>query len=582
MKRIKSHIVLVLLMAILSLPLLQMWFGPFRERPLDGAFTRAEMVSFTHRNWSSGKFQDQAEKFLKDHIGFRNDLVRLQNQIDFSLFRKANAEGATVGKNGQLFEYDYIRSWLGIDHPGEAFIRAKLNRAKFVQDHLKKEMNIDLVIVFEPGKASFYPEFIPSRYARLKNKESLYENYVRLAREAGLDYIDLQAYFMQLKHTAEYPLFPSLGTHWSVYGMTFAADSLLKFIEQRREIGLAPVTIDSTEYSSTPRDTDDDVARTMNLICPPNAELLAYPVLRIDTSGNFDKPMVLTVADSYYWNIFNTRIPKYVFANEAFWYFNALVYPDYYGGAKYTHELDLRSEVEKQDVIFLMVTERFLHKFDWTFIDQLYALYTPEWLRDPVYDNINSIMKNDPWFNQILARAESKGEPLEEVLAEEARYMIYNTDTAYFFQEYGPQHYMKIISENPGWMDYIRKKAAEQGLSVEETLYKDALFVFKQDHPARYEMNRDLESVEKEINVNPAIKDSLVEEAARYRFDEDVFLRLEAREILKERQVEGIMRAIRGDQKWLEDVSKKAQERGLGLEEMIRLDALWVVEQKWK
>ncbi len=43
-----------------------------------------------------------------------------------------------------------------------------------------------------------------------------------------------------------------------------------------------------------------------------------------------------------------------------------------------------------------MITERFLYKFDWTFIDQLYALYTPAWLKDPVYDNINKIMQTGP------------------------------------------------------------------------------------------------------------------------------------------------------------------------------------------
>jgi hypothetical protein len=229
-----------------------------------------------------------------------------------------------------------------------------------------------------------------------------------------------------------------------------------------------------------------------------------------------------------------------------------------------------------------MVTERFLHKFDWTFIDQLYALYTPEWLRDPVYDNINNIMKNDPWFNQILARAESSAVPLSKVLEEEARYMIFNSDTAYFFQEYGPEHYMRIITENEGWMDYIRKKASEQGESPEETLYKDALYVFKQDYPKWYELNRDLEIVEQEIRNTPALLDSLIQESARYRFDEDVFLRIEAREILKERQIEGVIRAIRSDQKWLDDVSKKARERNLSAEEMIRLDAVWVVEQNWK
>ena len=48
--------------------------------------------------------------------------------------------------------------------PGNPSSPKKLNRAKYVQEYLKKEKGIDLVIVFEPGKASFYPEFISGNY----------------------------------------------------------------------------------------------------------------------------------------------------------------------------------------------------------------------------------------------------------------------------------------------------------------------------------------------------------------------------------------------------------------------------------
>jgi hypothetical protein len=582
MKKAWPNIALLMIILVVSLPLVQMKFQFFKEKPLDGAFVPAEMVKFVHMNWSTGLFQEQTEKYLKDHTGFRASLVRLQNQIDYSLFRQANAEGAIVGKNGQLFEYDYIRSWLAFDHPGESFIRKKLGRVRFVQDYLKHEKGIDLVVVFEPGKASFYPEHIPAKYARQKTGPSLYETYVKMAQEAGIDYIDLQEYFIQLKEKSPHPLFPGLGTHWSVYGMTFAADSLLKFIEGRRGIDLAPVTVDSVEISHIPRDTDDDVAKTMNLFFHPNREKLAYPFLRIDTSGSYEKPMVLVVADSYYWNIFNTRIPKYVFANEAFWYFNALVYPDFYGRPVYTHELDLRTETEKQDIIFLMVTERFLHKFDWQFADQLYKLYTPEWLKDPVYDNINDLMRNDPWFNDILDKARQKGISLESALHEEGRYMIFNKDTAAFLLDYGPEHYLRMISENEGWMGHIREKAEADREPVEETLMRDALYVFKQDHPELYELNRGIATTEEAIRQDSLLINPIIAEALQYRFDPEILIRLKAKTKFREQEIARISDAIRNDAGWLSDVRRKAGERNIPLEEMIRLDATWVLEQKWK
>src|SRR5512133_2015892 len=146
MRKKVSYIAFGLIILLIVLPALQMQFGIFREKPLDGAFNYSEKPTFSKDNWYTGEFQGQVETYLKDHSGFRNFLVRLQNQVDFSLFRKANAEGAVVGKNKQLYEYDYIRSWLAIDYPGDSFVEKKLQRTKYIQDYLKREKNIDLVV----------------------------------------------------------------------------------------------------------------------------------------------------------------------------------------------------------------------------------------------------------------------------------------------------------------------------------------------------------------------------------------------------------------------------------------------------
>jgi len=155
MKRLILHIAFWLIILLMILPAVQLQFRFIEEKPLNGAFTVSEKPAFTKAKWMTGEFQNGLEKYLKDNSGFRNFLVRLQNQVDFTFFRKANAEGATVGKHKQLYEYDYIRSWLAIDYPGDRFVQTKLQRLRYVQRYLKQEKGIDLVLVFEPGKASF-------------------------------------------------------------------------------------------------------------------------------------------------------------------------------------------------------------------------------------------------------------------------------------------------------------------------------------------------------------------------------------------------------------------------------------------
>lgn len=576
------YIPLVLIILLMALPAIQMRFRLFPEKPLSGAFILAKPADFSKAAWDSGEYQQQVEKYLKDHAGFRNFLVRLYNQLDYSLFSKANAEGVTIGKNRQLYEYDYIRSWLGADYPGDSFIRKKLGRVRYVQEFLKREKGIDLIVVFEPGKASFYPEHIPEKYTGLKAGPSTYELYVGRAKEMGLEFVDFQEYFMQLKAESPFPLFPKYGTHWSEYGAVLAADSLIRFIERIRGINLAEVETRDVEISKRPRKTDDDVAKTMNLLIPPISEKLAYPILDFDTTGKSDEPMVLVVADSYYWNIFNTRIPRHLFANETFWYFNALVYPDYYYQPVRTGDLDLRSEVEKQDVIFLMVTERFVHKFDWTFIDQLFSLYAPDWLEDPVYNRINSVMANDPWYREVMDKARKKNISLEEALVLEAKYTFFKEDTAGYLIRFGEEHYTNMISSLPEWMAGVRDRAAKRGISVDEMLALEALYTFRQNYPGLYDANRGIYGTLDRMAGDPMALDSLRRQAAYYHFDEPELLWINAFRSYREGEIRRISTVIRNDNDWLARVHEKAANRSISPEEMIRLDAIWVFENQLK
>ncbi len=114
MKRLEK-ILVVAVFIVLVLPSIQKEYPIFRVKKLDGDFVLAEKPVFNRTDWYNGSFQTAYDKYLEDHIGFRDFLVRLTNQIDYSLFRVPHAEGVLVGKNDQLFEYDYIREYVWDD-----------------------------------------------------------------------------------------------------------------------------------------------------------------------------------------------------------------------------------------------------------------------------------------------------------------------------------------------------------------------------------------------------------------------------------------------------------------------------------
>ncbi len=527
-----GKILVILMLAMLVLPGIQKEYPFVKVRKLDGSFVLAEKPEFTWKSWYSGEFQSKFNNYIEDHIGFRDFLVRLTNQIDFSFYRVPHAEGVVIGKEDQFFEYDYIREYFGGDFIGEEIIDKKIRELKFLQEYLKKEKNIDLILVFEPGKASIYPEYIPNWYFKQGKSTTNSEVYLQKADQYEIKYIDFEKYFQQLKNNTEYPIYPQYGIHWSIYGMSFAADSLIRYIENLRQIDMPDVYIDSLKIEQHAKRPDYDVANTMNLLWHlPEKQKLAYPVFRFEDNPQKERPMVLTVADSYYWNIFNTRIPKHLFKNEAFWYFNALVYPDTYIKKTRTSDLNLKEEIEKQDVIFLMVTKRFLYKFDWTFLNKAYNQYAPKSKYDQLYTLIDNICNDSKWFDIVIEKAKLKNMSLGDKLKEDANYVFRINDKEDFMILKGSEYYTEKIKGTPEWFKSIKKKAERKDISVDELILLEADYLFKKEYPelfSKYKAIRD----QKEIILNdPSLYARTDSIAKKYYLTFEEALQIEAEKL---------------------------------------------------
>ena len=46
------------------------------------------------------------------------------------------------------------------------------------------------------------------------------------------------------------------------------------------------------------------------------------------------------------------------------------------------------------------------------------------------------------------------------------------------------------------------------------------------------------------------------------------------------RRLKDLRRAIKGDNKWMSEIEQKAQKRGISIDSMLTLDAIWVIEQQ--
>jgi hypothetical protein len=231
--------------------------------------------------------------------------------------------------------------------------------------------------------------------------------------------------------------------------------------------------------------------------------------------------MVLAIADSYYWNIFNTRIPKNLFKNEAFWYFNKQIYPDFYFKPKHVEDINLKKEIEQQEVILLMVTERFLFKFGWNFIEDVYKLYGPTSFFDKMHDYKSKIWNYNTWFTGIINDSKKRNNRLDEMLNLSAEYVYGQDDMEELLTYVGPQYFANNLRHDAYKFENIKAKAHKNNLPVDTVLQGEARNIFQSKYPEIYKKYYQLENIKLEI-----ANDSLLLKEAR-QLSEKYFLTLE-------------------------------------------------------
>jgi hypothetical protein len=474
---------LLLVLFILTVSAIQAKLRIVKEPELKGFFTKKDPPSlkfFTWRRWFSGEFQQTYNDRKNDHVGFYNSLIRVNNQFDYSLFGLTHARGFVQGKSRYLFEEDYIHEYTGDYFIGEAAISKKLARLKNVADSLRSH-NILLILVFEPGKASFYPEYIPSRFHPEKRSQTNYDYFVQRSREMGMPFMDMNSYFLAMKDTSRYPLFPRYGMHWSLYGVTCAVDTLSRLVESGTGKKLPAFKTSQLVTSQNPRGTDNDIGELLNLVCPLRKTPGAYPTVAFSPEP-VKSLLALVIADSYYINIYEDY-GKQLFNVQDYWYYNKKVYPYQNNNPPmYVDKSNLREKLEKYDVVMLMVSEINLHCGFWNFADEAFLSFHPE-IKDPLLYGIENEIRNDrEWFRFMVNKARLHDRPLAEMIYEDAEYTFYSNysnlqgksslDTI--------QYIAATIKRTPDWLAAVEKKAQDRNIAIDSMIMLDAIYTYDQ------------------------------------------------------------------------------------------------------
>lgn len=403
-------------MVLLIIPLFQYFVPTIEEKPLLGEFKLAEKPDSMLENWFSGDFQIKYEKYFNDYMGFRNFFVKVNNQMDYSFFNISHADKVVVGKDNYLYEKNYIEAYFGTDFAGEKQIETNIKTLKNIHNTLKNKGK-ELIIVFAPSKASYLPEFLPAKNDGRKRSTTNYEVLKKHLINQKFNFVDFDGLFIQMKDTTKYPLYSKTGVHWSNYGMTLAFDSLIRYMENVKQISLPDLKITNIEQPDTTRDTDYDIASAMNLLFTIPQFKLAYPIVTFETKPNTVKPKAIVIGDSYYFNIFNAY-DKFVFSEIQFWYYLKSVH-QHNQAVKDISEIDITQEIEKTDFVIILATELNLNWFPFGFNEKYSTVDESEILK------IEIEIKNTPqWFELIKKQATQRNLSVEQILRENAIYTL--------------------------------------------------------------------------------------------------------------------------------------------------------------
>ena len=430
----KSHnILLIITLVLLVLLFVQSLFHPISLKSLKGFYNPVEKPALTYKNLADGSYQRNFEEYQQYHFGFREWSIRLYNQYLWTCYHKTYNGWILIGKNDWLYESDFVQDhyesmiykWFKGDVEGKAKEFNKKAENLYKLQEILKKYNTHIFVNMIPGKDVIYPENLPeNKWYFNPDGVHAYDFYKKKFDELGVNYIDFVEVFKDEKDKVDYPLFYQTGTHWSNIASTHAFDSIMRYMENLSGLNIRNVEI-GEKYTGSVREPDDDLEQLFNLMFPIKKDSYYYADVRILDDTTTVRPKLITIGDSYFWNIsYNYKLGE-IFREYPYWYYNTTVYFD--PNHNSTKDLNFLNEIFNADFIMLNYCTVQLYNMANGFIDNALTLLYDDETDSPMSDEIIDIERriySDPeWFKSVKEKADSNYIPIAKQVALDAKYV---------------------------------------------------------------------------------------------------------------------------------------------------------------
>ncbi len=327
-----------LLLVFLFSFMIQEHFKPFKTKELMGYFLKPKKPEFRWEWYKNGYFQKSVENYITNNYGFREPIIRLYHQYCWDFYGKEYVSYIYSGKERWLYYGHNIEDYYGTEmyhwYPDAEAARQGyeqevrlLNKVKGVLD----DYDVTLLTFIAPSKSIIYPEYLPRREHDTTTLNAR-EYFARRFEETGLPCFEMNDYFLKMKDTCSFYLFPPTGDHWN-FSCVYATDSLLRFMEAQRGIKMPRIEY-GNEWHSECRIGDDqnrDLEGELNLLRTikfnPKFDYKERDYWVVSDSTTI-KPSALFIGNSFLLRTMAYIPPKEVFSDFQFWYYNRVAYQD--------------------------------------------------------------------------------------------------------------------------------------------------------------------------------------------------------------------------------------------------------------
>ena len=538
MKRFKityGPVLFALLMLFLSVPIIQEWTGVFTTKPLKGVIEPTPKPELTFDSYRENRYQQQIEQYLSENFGLREPVIRIYNQYLWSAYKKTYCSFIVPGKKGYLFYALAVNEHFGTELPkhfksnDEATAQAEKEiRVMNKLRHVLKDYGVEFVAFMAPDKPEIYPEYLPRR-DRDTTTISLTAYYSRRLKETGFPFIDMTEWFVTMKDTVSFPLFPKTDSHWR-YSAVYGYDSLFRFMNTLGEAQFPIMHIGPpTAYESDALEGDEE---TLNLLFRIPGDNIKYKSeITVEPDTLHRKPKVLFVGDSFIWSMGAFLPTRELIEAQEVWFYNNTAFIGFDNIKEKVADIDRLSHILNADyVVFYSAGHQWWEASYGFAEDALLQLCVSDSLFEATVshyeqefgDKARQMLKNDPelipglggdamptirnterineiltineirdddnWFAKLKVYAALNSVPLDETLKLEASRLKQGLpplrdeiviDTAAYIQA-KKQEIMTSWRHNVQMIEMIQQKADEHGIPFDTMLEKDARWVVNQ------------------------------------------------------------------------------------------------------